>query len=166
MPLYEYKCPDCSTTGERILRVDEREGQTCPVCDGPWELRVSVPRLISGEFPAKVRMSAFPGAPEVTDKDELRYLQDRYGTRTLEAGEAVGPEAVKAHRERSLRETREATEQAVDAAMNSEQFRGLEYGPERGDPERPWKDPAVEKSGGFQWVPRGKTQEAIQPTQQ
>ena len=64
MPLYEYKCPDCSTTGERILPVAERNDQTCPVCDGPWELRVSVPRVISGEFSSKVRMAAFPGRPK------------------------------------------------------------------------------------------------------
>ena len=73
---------------------------------------------------------------------------------------------MKAHRERSLRHSREATEQAVDTVLNSEQFRGLDYGPERGDPERPWKDPAVEGDGGFQWVPKGKAAEAIQPTQQ
>ena len=164
MPVYEYACEACGTTGQRILRVAERNDPECPACGKPWELQVSVPRLISGEFPAKIRMEAFPDAPEVTDKDELRHYQEKYGTRTLEEGEAVGPQAVKDYRERSLAESKRATEEAVDHAMNTEQFRQLDYGPAVGDQEHPWKDPAVEESGGFTWVPKDKkVEDVVQP---
>lgn len=34
MPLYEYKCLDCSTTFDLRRRFDDRSAVTCPKCHG------------------------------------------------------------------------------------------------------------------------------------
>ena len=49
MPLYEYRCPTCETTYEKIVRMGASETPPCPGCGATNTKRlISAPARVSG----------------------------------------------------------------------------------------------------------------------
>lgn len=49
MPLYEYRCPDCGETFEKIVRMGSDDAPRCPSCGAANAKRlVSAPARIAG----------------------------------------------------------------------------------------------------------------------
>lgn len=53
MPVYEYNCKTCKTKEERILPVERRDIQTCPVCGANLVRILGMPRFRFAGVPTK-----------------------------------------------------------------------------------------------------------------
>jgi putative FmdB family regulatory protein len=58
LPIYEFRCLECETEFEELVRLNDGQDVTCPHCGG-----TSLKRLMSA-FAAKVKLSSI-GAPVV-----------------------------------------------------------------------------------------------------
>lgn len=43
MPRYDFKCPDCGETFEKVVSIAERANQTCDECGGTLKQLVGIP---------------------------------------------------------------------------------------------------------------------------
>ena len=48
MPIYEYICPECGETFERLKISRDDTDATCPECGGDAEVQISVSNFVMG----------------------------------------------------------------------------------------------------------------------